>query len=119
MICITMTGVGIFAAIKDMQHNQLSAASRLILATGAGFSLIFMGWLETTLRRRKEEPTHPILSPFLKLMAGGAIILISGLVESLDTILLLLMILLGLSIQQIYGVLVWFGQEIESIIQEH
>jgi hypothetical protein len=40
-------------------------------------------------------------------------------VESLGTVLLLVIILLGMSIQQVYGVMVWFGQEIESIIQEH
>jgi low temperature requirement protein LtrA len=119
MICITMTGVGIFAAIKDSQHAYLTAASRIILAAGAGFSLLFIAWLETTLRRRKDEPTHPVLSPFLKLIAGSAIILAGWFVESLNTVVLLVIILLGLSIQQVYGVMVWFGQEIESIIQEH
>jgi low temperature requirement protein LtrA len=119
LICITMTGVGIFAAIKDINQAYLTASSRIILATGAGFSLIFMGWLETTLRRRKGEPTHPVLSPFLKLIAGGAICLTGWFVENLGTVLLLVIILLGMSIQQVYGVMVWFGQEIESIIQEH
>jgi hypothetical protein len=38
---------------------------------GAGATtLIFIGLIELTLRRREDEPTHPWVSPALKIAAG-------------------------------------------------
>jgi low temperature requirement protein LtrA len=113
MICVTMTGVGIFASITDMEHGHLTEASRLLLTLGAGFSIIFLGLLETTLHRKEDEPTHPVFSPLLKVIAGVAVLLLGGFVSGLNTTMLLLIILLALFVQQLYAVIAWFSQDVD------
>ena len=79
-----------------------------------GTALICVGLVEMTLVRLENEPTHPSLSPALKIR-GGALMILSGLtMGGLGTIPVFLMILFFLSAQIVYGVAVWFRQELES-----
>jgi hypothetical protein len=114
-----MTGIGIFASIVDMEHGHLTTPSRFLLTLGAGFSIIFMGLLETTLHRKEDEPTHPVHSPLLKVIAGFLVLLIGSLIKGLNTTTLLIAIVLALFVQQVYGVIVWFSQEVDSVAHRH
>jgi low temperature requirement protein LtrA len=112
VMSVTATGAGILNTIANEQ-STLSDPVRMLISISVGCSLIVIALLENTLRREADEPTHPRLSPGLKLVAAlGAIGL--GLWGSGLGAIALLSLLFGLLvIQMIYGLLVWFNMEID------
>ncbi len=112
VMSVTATGAGILNTITNEQDVLLEPV-RMLIAFSVGFSLIAIALLEKTLRREADEPTHPGLSPGLKLVGAlGAIGL--GLWGSGLGAITLLSLLFGiLAIQMIYGLAVWFNMEID------
>ncbi len=85
---------------------------RLLIAGALGLSLGIMALLEFTLRRDANEPTHPQLSPMLKLV-GATIALTLGLLgQGLGAIALLILLILVEAVQMGYGAYTWFKQEL-------
>jgi low temperature requirement protein LtrA len=110
---ITAAGAGILVCLKSGDHG-LGDPERLLVTAAVGTALISVGLVEMTLVRLEDEPTHPSLSPALKI-GGGGLMILSGLAMSgLGTIPVFLMILFFLSAQIVYGVAAWFRQELES-----
>lgn len=71
--------------------------------------LLGVAALETTLRRDPGEPTHPRLSPALK-VAVAAVIGTLGLLDlGWRTHPLFVLVLGGLAVPMAYGAYVWFG----------
>ena len=74
------------------------------LITGAvAICLITIGLLETLLHRKPDEPTHPKLSPSIKLLGGVLALLVGVLGGSFSQITLLALLTLLLLVQMIYG----------------
>jgi low temperature requirement protein LtrA len=110
MAAITATGAGILVCVQS--HSEtLNDAARLLVTGAAGTSLIFIGLVETTLRRLESDPTHPGLSPVLKICCGAAMILLGLLSGTLKIVPILSLLLVLLCIQIVYGTAVWFKQE--------
>lgn len=106
---IVATGAGITSAIGHA--GDLGGDERLLIAGAVGTSLIAIGLLERTLERGPHEPTHPLLSPALKLITGVAAIVVGALGGA--ALPALLEILVGLLlINMAYGAWVWFTQEL-------
>jgi hypothetical protein len=109
---ITAAGAGILVCVKSVAHG-LGDPERFLVTVAVGTALISIGLVEMTLVRLENEPTHPSLSPALKI-GGGVLMILSGLAMSgLGTIPVFLMLLFFLSAQIVYGVAVWFRQELE------
>ncbi len=111
MISIAATGAGILNVIADpdrMLQNNVS----LLIGLSVGISLVVMGCLELTLATAADEPTHPRLSPGLKLGAGLVACLLGSLSSGVNVIALQLMLMALLLVQMGYALYVWFTQEL-------
>ena len=111
LACITMTGAGISTAIINSIEGHLALSTQYLLLSSVGFGLIFLALLEMTLHYKEDEPTHPVTSPLLKALTGGGVLLLSF-VNLSSVPLLLSILLIALAIQQVYGAVVWFCQDL-------
>lgn len=113
LTAVTMTGVAITGLLgEELGGEALGPFSSLLLAS-VGLSIIFIGGLEQTLHRSDDEPTHPIVSPLIKISAGVVLFALSF-AHLAHVTLVLGLCILGLLPQEIYGVTVWFGREAEG-----
>ncbi|NJL47547.1 MAG: low temperature requirement protein A [Leptolyngbyaceae cyanobacterium SM2_5_2] len=111
VISIAATGAGILNVIVD-PDRRLSGNVSLLIGLSVGMSLIVMGCLELTLAAAADEPTHPRLSPGLKLGAGLVACLLGSLGNGVNVITLQLMLMALLLVQMGYALYVWFTQEL-------
>lgn len=113
LTAVTMTGVAITGLLGQELGGEVTGPfSRLLLAS-VGLAMLFIGGLEMTLHRSDDDPTHPILSPLLKISAGVLLFALGFAHLGHPTIALALCIL-GLLPQKVYGVMAWFGREVEA-----
>jgi low temperature requirement protein LtrA len=112
-IAITATGAGVLNVIADTDA-RLDYPVGLLIAGAVASTLMVIGLIETVLRRDPDEPTHPRLSPGLKFV-GGAIALCIGLISHGFNIALLEgLLMIPITMQILYGLYVWFSQELEE-----
>ena len=106
---LVAVGAGILVLVSDL---EATSEAKQLIAVAMGVTLIATGALEITLRREPDEPTHPWISPVMKIVVG-VIAASLALVSDAVTVPELLVVLLALVIMQIvYGVWVWFTQDI-------
>jgi hypothetical protein len=98
----TATIVGVAVAQALIEHGDLT-----LLVGGTGAAAIALGVLELTLDRESDEPTHPILSPALKIGPGLILLGLAGL--PWETLPALVVCLVALAIPAGYGVQVWYS----------
>ncbi|MCW5199800.1 low temperature requirement protein A [Desulfobulbus sp. F1] len=116
VMAIAAAGAGISSAIG--RNDLLAVEVRQLVAVAIGCALIAMALLELTLRRGKDEPTHPVLSPTLKLLAGLLSTALGWTESIVGSPLAFLLVLFALvACQMIYGLWVWFGQELNERVQ--
>ena len=112
-ITITATGAGVLNVIAD-ENGRMDYPVGLLIAGAVGSTLFVIGLIETVLRRDPNEPTHPRLSPGLK-FAGGVVALFIGLISNRFNIVVLEgLLLIPISVQMLYGLYVWFTQELDD-----
>lgn len=112
-IAITATGAGILNVIAD-EDSRLDYPVGLLIAVAVGSTLFIIGLIELFLRRDPDEPTHPRLSSGLK-FGGGVIALCIGLISNgFNIVLLEGLLLIPILMQVLYGLYVWFSQELEE-----
>ena len=100
-------GAGLLVSISQMDVSGFSTAGELLIYSAA-LALVTLGFIEITLLRYPEEPTHRFLSPTLKI-SGGLILFVAGFLEIVHQPLpVLLLIIFVLLIQIGYGMYVWF-----------
>ncbi|MBA3280254.1 MAG: low temperature requirement protein A [Geodermatophilaceae bacterium] len=109
LTAITATGVGVSIAIADTAIGSLSDSSRFLLVGSVMLGLVGVAALETTLARDDDEPTHPRLSPALKLGMAGLVGMLGLLDLGWSTHVLFAVLLAGLAVPMAYGAAVWFG----------
>lgn len=110
---VTMTGVAITGLLGEELEGGAAGPFPALLLASVGLAMIFLGGLERTLRRGDDDPTHPTLSPLLKVSAGIVLFALSFAHLSHPTIALGLC-MIGLLPQKIYGIIAWFGSEAEA-----
>ncbi|MEM9906342.1 MAG: hypothetical protein AAF921_15095 [Cyanobacteria bacterium P01_D01_bin.44] len=111
-ISITAAGVGTQKLISD-EDWILQRDNGFLIAGAIGAALIMMGLLELCLRRDLDEPTHPTLSPALKLGAGAIAIILGWLSNGMYALILQCLLMGLLALQMGYGLYMWFTQELE------
>ncbi len=77
-------------------------------------ALVFLGLIEMTLAHHELEPTHYRISPYLKIGAGLFGICLIPFVWLFQPITLMLILLTLFLVQIIYGVYVWFTQDLDE-----
>jgi low temperature requirement protein LtrA len=103
LIGITASGAGISLLIADGAKGP----GRRLLSAAVAVALIGFGLLETTLARRPDEPTHPVVSPAIKLAAG--LIAALTLLDLPWATTPLLIVLFAVQLPPIiYGLVVWY-----------
>lgn len=115
LTAITATGVGVSAAIADTATGSLADPSRYLLVGSVVLGLVGVAALQTTLARADDEPTHPRLSPGLKLGVAAVIGTLGVLDLGWSTHALLVLLLAGLAVPMAYGAFVWFTQPIADL----
>ena len=106
VVAVTAIGAGITVVI-----GAEGALQREVQAIIGGFmsaALISLALLETVLRREPGEPTHPVLSPLLKVVTGTVALLAGFAMSGLSAVSLLLLLLVLLMVNMLYGLWVWF-----------
>ncbi len=112
-IAVTAAGAGLLNVIAD-EDGKMDYAVGLLIAGAIGSTLVIIGLIETLLRRDSDEPTHPKISPGLK-FAGGAIALSIGIISNGFNIAVLeALLLIPIAMQMVYGLYVWFTQDLEK-----
>lgn len=108
LTAITATGVGVSLVVADTAAGSLEDSSRYLLVGGVVLGLLGIAALQTTLARADDEPTHPRLSPGLKVCVAATLALLGMLDLGWGSITLLAVLLAGLAIPMAYGAYVWF-----------
>jgi low temperature requirement protein LtrA len=103
LLAITVVGAAIAETIAGGEANERFL---LLSVGGAG---VAMGVLEMTLDREDGEPTHPYLSPALKIVLGAVLVVVSFV--DLDPIPALTACLISLAVPAFYGARVWYRRE--------
>lgn len=106
MASIVIVGAAIAAGIAG--DETLPAPVLAFLFAGLGGTLITFGLLEMTLDRNENEPTHPRVSPGLKFIAGGLLIVVSLAQPTLTTTAAFCTAIAALAVQAAYGATVYY-----------
>lgn len=110
-VAIVGSGAGILNATEHSGPG-LPTAARALVAGSVGLFLLCTGVLETLLRRSVHEPTHPRLSPALKIVAA-LLAPLAGLLP-LGKMAFFCVFYPLLLIQMLYGLWVWYRHDLES-----
>ena len=106
VIAVAAVGAGVTNVI--VAEGVLGADVQRLIGGFIGVALLSLALLEGTLVRTPGEPTHPLLSPLLKVGAAAAAFVV-GFALRLDPILFLLLLVALLLVNMVYGLWVWFG----------
>ncbi|WP_051571789.1 low temperature requirement protein A [Cryptosporangium arvum] len=101
LLAITVAGAMITVALTGHDVPGL-------LFVGVGAALATIGVLELTLERDPDEPTHPVLSPALKIGLGAALAAVALLPVHWEATAALLTCLAVLTVPAAYGAHVWY-----------
>ena len=104
---IAATGAGISNIIAARAEND-AVPSTILVVAAVGLLLITIGCTEFTLHREKYEPTHPRLSPWMKIISGALLVGFAAVSDLLPTVVALSIVLLVLFVHMTYGAYVWF-----------
>jgi low temperature requirement protein LtrA len=115
---IVAAGAGVNNVVAS-EETTLPVEARWLISGAIGVALIFIGLIEQTLRRREDEPTHPRLSPILKIAAGLGALVVAALGNGLGPLPLLSLLLGLILIQIVYGTYVWFRQPVAGLLPEY
>ncbi len=106
VIAVAAVGAGVTNVIAA--EGVLSGEVQRLIGGFLGVAMMSVALLELTLVRTESEPSHPVVSPLLKVAAGGAALLV-GIGPALNPVLFLLLLFAFLLVNMVYGLWVWFG----------
>jgi low temperature requirement protein LtrA len=101
LIGIVVMGVALSEALAAAPSGPMPLEARLFLLVGCGVVLVAVALLEMTLIREPNEPTDPVVSPGLKIVAGVAAASLS--VFAVNAFAAFAIVLVALGIQAAYG----------------
>jgi low temperature requirement protein LtrA len=106
VLALAATGPGLVNVVTGKGSSWL-------LPAAVGATLVIMGLMERTLAREPDEPTHPWMSPLLKWLAASGLFALA-VQRDFSALALLGAALAALALPVIYGVWVWFRQDLAS-----
>jgi low temperature requirement protein LtrA len=109
---IVIAGIAMSEIVRGHPHAFVTELGGLAI----GAFLLVCGVFETVLLRKHDEPTHPVRSPALKI-ASAPVAAVAGYVATGAT--QLAWMFGALLVQMIYGLYVWFTQELDEHAGEH
>ena len=108
LMTITVAGVSLAETLTAAGRDEFPTSLRELLLVNGGAAVAAIGVLETTLDRDEGEPTHPILSPALKIGLGGVLATVGLLDLPWTPTAALLACLVTLAVPAAYGARVWY-----------
>lgn len=110
---ITCLGAGLSSTIEH--KDEILIHNHQLISLGAAFVFLILGLLEFTLEKTKNEPTHPLISPLIKIISAMILTLNGFLInENLSVNSLLFIVFIVQLISMFYGLYVWFNQNIDD-----
>ena len=108
LIGIVFVGVGIADGLGAAGAARIDPFAAHLLFAGLGIMLLSVAVIETTLARAPDEPTHPILSPGLKVAVALALFALALLDPPIPAALAFALAIVALATQATYGAIVWY-----------
>lgn len=107
LIGLVAVGVGVEIALIESRDGTMSTEVQTVLLLAEALTLVAVGAMEFTLERADDEPTHPIVSPAIKI---GVAVLLAALLswQHAPTIAILACCAVALAVPASYGAFVWF-----------
>ena len=106
---IVGTGAAILEA-TEFKGGDLPTNIRVLVTGSLGLFLVVIGLLELILAPSEEEPTHPRLSPGLKIVSGLLVPVVA--MFPLSKLWFFWLFYPFLLVQMVYGAWTWFTQEL-------
>ncbi len=110
VMAFAAAGAGISFVIG--KETRLTAEAKQLISSAVACALITMSFLEMTLHREKDEPSHEHFSPLFKFLAGLGAFAVGWTEIVNDSFSLFLTLFLLIMSQIIYGVWAWFRQHL-------
>ncbi len=108
LIGIVLVGVGVAHGLAAAGDSRIDPFAARLLFSGLGIMLLSVAVIETTLVRAPDEPTHPVVSPVLKVAVALALFLLALLDPAIPTAAAFAVAIAALAVQSTYGAVVWF-----------
>ena len=108
LLTITVAGVAMAETLIEAGLGEFPTYLRELLLVNGGAAIASIGVLETTLDREEGEPTHPILSPALKVGLGLVLAAVGLLDLHWTPTAALLACFVALAVPATYGAKVWY-----------
>lgn len=113
-LVISFVAIGSSLTGLSGEIGDSSNTAKMILIMASGSALIFMASIESILKETKDEPMFRIASELLKVLTGIGILSLYFFKESMNSTAIMIGILMFLVINMIYGMYVWFNQELND-----
>jgi hypothetical protein len=114
-MAIAMSGACLSNVINLSKNDVLESKVKLFMSFSIFAVLIFVSLIELTLRRKKNEPTNIVKSFSIKVITGFLILVVGIFLPTVSSIELLIIILILLISNMIYGFFAWYGHEEEKL----
>jgi low temperature requirement protein LtrA len=109
---VTLLAITVAGAMATVALAGHGVPDLLFVSVGA--ALAALGVLETTLEREPGEPTHPTLSPALKIGPGGVLAALALVPVHWPASAALLTCVVVLAVPAVYGASVWYRQPVNE-----
>jgi low temperature requirement protein LtrA len=105
---IVVVGVAVAQALEETPDEFIAPDVRALLLYGLAFTLVAFALLELTLDRSPDEPTGPVISPALKVVAGLGVAIVAFVGPLMTTEESFALCVVALAIPAAYGAVVYF-----------
>ncbi|MCB9893359.1 MAG: low temperature requirement protein A [Planctomycetes bacterium] len=108
VLCIVAVGAASLELVSGEPHAKMAENVRLLFACSVAGMLCATAFLETRLAPAPNEPTHPVVSPVLKVLAGAVVLAIGLLGVPGSAVGFLVCVLCAAAINPLYAAWAWF-----------
>jgi low temperature requirement protein LtrA len=108
LIGIVFVGTGVAHGLVAAGAPRIDPFAARLLFSGLGVMLLAVAVIETTLARASDEPTHPVVSPVLKVAVAVVLFVLALLDPAIPTAVAFVIAIAALAVQSTYGAVVWY-----------
>ena len=105
---LVATGAALLNVVGNSDRAYLPGEVQLLMGFSMALSLIAIAFIETRLAPQEHEPTHPMVSPAMKVATGVAIGGVAIAPLNLPAFAFMLIVLALLAVNIVYGAWCWF-----------
>lgn len=108
VLCITAVGAAALNLVAAEPHATMAENVRMLFAASVAGMLCSVAFLETRLAPAENEPTHPVISPALKVVVAAAVLALGLVGYPASTVGFLVGVLVLVAVNPVYAAIAWF-----------